>query len=78
MKFNDGKLQDLDVPHVYAVTALLPGRVIGRQSDLRVSWSIASHLLTLCEFGLFWPGSALRAAGGRVTSFLDVNLTFKF
>lgn len=62
----------------YAVTALLPGRVIGRQSDLRLSWSITPHLLTLCEFGLFWPGSALRAAGGRVTAFLDANLTVKF
>ncbi len=62
----------------YAVTALLPGRSIGRQSDLRVTWAITPHLLTLFEFGVFWPGSALRMAGGRTTTFLDANLTFKF
>ena len=62
----------------FAATALLPGKVIGRQSDLRVSWAITRHLLTLFEFGLFWPGSALRTAGGRATTFLDANLTFKF
>jgi hypothetical protein len=32
----------------------------------------------LFEFGVFWPGSALRLAGGRTTTFLDANLTFKF
>jgi hypothetical protein len=62
----------------YAVTAVLPGRVIGRQSDLRVSWAINPHVLTLFEFGLFMPGSALHAAGGRTTTFLDANLTFRF
>ena len=62
----------------YAVTALLPGRAIGRQSDLRLAWTITPHLLSLFEFGLFWPGAALRAAGGRTTTFLDANLTFKF
>jgi hypothetical protein len=62
----------------YAVTALVPGRSIGRQSDLRLTWTIAPHLLTLFEFGLFWPGSALRMAGAKTTTFLDANLTFKF
>ena len=62
----------------YAVTALLPGRAIGRQSDLRLSWALNPHLLTLFEFGLFWPGSALRTAGARTTTFLDANLTFRF
>ena len=62
----------------YAVTALLPGRSIGRQSDFRVTWAITPHLLALGEIGIFYPGSALRAAGGRVTTFLDANLTFKF
>jgi hypothetical protein len=62
----------------YAVTALAPGRSIGQQSDLRLTWSITPHLLTLFEFGVFWPGSALRLAGGRTTTFLDANLTFKF
>jgi hypothetical protein len=32
----------------------------------------------LFEFGVFWPGAALRTAGGRTTTFLDANLTFKF
>ena len=64
--------------NTYAVTALFPGRSIGQQSDLRVSWSITRHLLFLGEFGIFYPGSALRAAGGRPTTFLDANLTFKF
>jgi hypothetical protein len=64
--------------NTYAVTALFPGRVIGRQSDLRITWTILPHLLFLGEFGLFFPGSALRAAGGRTTTFLDANLTFKF
>lgn len=62
----------------YAVTALTPGGVIGRQSDLRVTWTITPHVLALAEFGLFWPGSALRTAGGRTTTFLDANLTFRF
>ena len=62
----------------YAVTALVPGRPIGQQSDLRVTWAITPHLLTLAEFGVFFPGSALRAAGGRTTTYLDANLTFKF
>jgi len=62
----------------YAVTALLPGRSIGQQSDLRVTWTITPHVLTLFEFGVFWPGAALRTAGGRTTTFLDANLTFKF
>jgi hypothetical protein len=34
--------------------------------------------LTLFEFGIFWPGAALRAAGGKTTTFLDANITFKF
>ena len=62
----------------YAVTALTPGRSIGRQSDLRLTWTITPHLLTLFEFGIFWPGSALRAAGARTTTFLNANVTFKF
>ena len=62
----------------YAVTVLTPGRSIGRQSDLRVTWTITPHLLALAEFGIFYPGSAIRAAGGRTTTFLDANLTFKF
>ena len=62
----------------YAVTALLPGRSIGQQSDLRLTWTITPHVLTLAEFGIFWPGAALRAAGGRTTTFLDANLTLKF
>jgi hypothetical protein len=32
----------------------------------------------LFEFGIFWPGAALRTAGGRTTTFLDANLTLKF
>ena len=62
----------------YAVTVLTPGRTIGRQSDLRVTWAITPHLLTLVEFGLFSPGSAVRAAGGRTTTYVDANVTFKF
>ena len=63
----------------YAVTALLPGHTIGQQSDWRVTWTITPHVLTLAEIGISWPGAALRgAAGGRVTTYLDANLTFKF
>ncbi len=62
----------------YAVTALVPGRAIGKQSDVRLSWTITPHLLTLFEFGVFWPGAALRTAGGKTTTYLDANLTFKF
>ncbi len=62
----------------YAVTILTPGRTIGRQSDLRVTWTITPHVLALGEFGVFDPGSAIRTAGGRTTVFLDANLTFKF
>jgi hypothetical protein len=62
----------------YATTVLAPGRTIGRQSDLRVSWEITPHLLMLDEFGVFDPGSAIRAADGRTTMYLDANLTFKF
>ncbi|HTZ34828.1 MAG TPA: alginate export family protein [Stellaceae bacterium] len=62
----------------FAATVLAPGRSIGRQSDLRVSWEINPHLLTLFEFGIFDPGSAIRTAGGRVTTYLDANVTFKF
>ncbi|HVH80619.1 MAG TPA: alginate export family protein [Stellaceae bacterium] len=62
----------------YAVTVLTPGRTIGRQSDLRASWTITPHLLTLFEFGVFDPGSAIRTAGGRTTVYLDANLTFRF
>jgi len=57
---------------------LAPGRAIGRQSDLRVTWAITPHLLTLFEFGIFDPASAIRTAGGHVTTFLDANITFKF
>jgi len=64
--------------NTYAVTALVPGRAIGRQSDLRVTWMITPHLLTPAEFGVFFPGSALRAAGAKTTTFIDFNLTFKF
>jgi hypothetical protein len=64
--------------NTYAVTALVPGRAIGKQSDLRVTWEITPHLLTLAEFGVFFPGSALRAAGAKTTTFIDFNLTFKF
>ena len=62
----------------YAVTVLAPGRTIGRQSDLRAIWTITPHLLMLAEFGVFDPGSAIRTAGGRTTTYLDANLTFKF
>ncbi|MBV8778750.1 MAG: alginate export family protein [Alphaproteobacteria bacterium] len=62
----------------YAATVLAPGRAIGRQSDLRVTWAITPHLLTLFEFGIFDPASAIRTAGGHVTTFLDANITFKF
>jgi hypothetical protein len=62
----------------YAATVLAPGRFIGQQSDLRVSWTITSHVLTLFEFGVFIPGPAIRTAGGRTTTYLDANLTFKF
>ena len=64
--------------NAYAVTALVPGGAIGRQSDLRVTWTITPHLLTLAEFGVFFPGSALQAAGAKTTTFIDFNLTFKF
>jgi hypothetical protein len=62
----------------YAVTVLAPGGTIGRQSDLRVTWQIVPHLLTLFEFGVFSPGSAIRTAGGRTTTYLDANITFRF
>jgi len=62
----------------FAATVLAPGRVIGRQSDLRATWAITPHLLTLAEFGIFTPGAALRAAGARTTTFIDANLTFRF
>lgn len=62
----------------YAVTALVPGQVIGRQFDLRVAWTITPHVLTLAELGIFTPGSAVRTAGGKTTTFLDFNLTFRF
>jgi hypothetical protein len=62
----------------YAVTVLAPGRSIGQQSDLRVTWTITPHVLTLFEFGVFIPGSAIRTAGGHTTTYLDANLTFKF
>ena len=56
----------------------MPGPFIGRQSDLRISWAITPHLLTLFEAGIFYPGAVMRAAGGRITTFLDANVTFKF
>ncbi len=62
----------------YAVTILAPGKTIGGQSDLRVTWQVLPHLLTLFEFGVFSPGSAIRTAGGRTTTYLDANITFKF
>jgi hypothetical protein len=62
----------------YAATILAPGTTIGRQSDLRLTWTITPHLLMLNEFGVFDPGSAIRTAGGRATVYLDANLTFKF
>ncbi len=62
----------------YAVTVLTPGRVIGQQSDLRITWAITPHLLTLFEFGVFTPGGAIRAAGGHTTTFIDANATFRF
>lgn len=62
----------------FAVTVLTPGRVIGRQSDLRITWTITPHVLTLAEFGVFTPGAAIRAAGGKTTTYLDANVTFKF
>jgi hypothetical protein len=62
----------------FAATVLAPGRTIGEQSDLRITWTITPHLLTLFEWGVFFPGSAIRTAGGRTTTFLDANLTFKF
>lgn len=62
----------------YAVTILAPGGPIGRQSDLRVTWQIVPHLLTLFELGVFSPGSAIRTAGGRTTTYLDANIAFRF
>lgn len=62
----------------YAVTALVPGQAIGKQSDLRITWDITPHIFTLFDFGVFWPASALLAAGGRTTTYLDANLTLKF
>ncbi len=64
--------------NTYATTVLAPGRAIGRQSDLRITWTITPHLLALAEFGIFLPGSAIRTAGGKITTYLDANLTFKF
>jgi peptide/nickel transport system permease protein len=54
----------------YAVTALVPGKPIGQQSDLRLTWSITPHLLTLFEFGVFYPvrPSAKRAGTQRHSS----------
>lgn len=62
----------------FAATVFAPGRTIGEQSDLRITWAITPHWLTLFEWGVFFPGSAIRTAGGRTTTFLDANLTFKF
>jgi hypothetical protein len=62
----------------YAATVLAPGKTIGRQADLRATWAITPHVLTLFELGIFDPGSAIRTAGGHTTTFLDANLTFKF
>ena len=54
----------------YATTVLAPGRTIGRQSDLRISWEITPHFLMLNEFGVFDPGSPIRAADGRTAMYL--------
>jgi hypothetical protein len=61
----------------FAVTTLAHGRLIGRQQDLRVNWTITSHVLLLGEAGIFYPGEAIRSTGGKATTFLDVNLTFR-
>jgi hypothetical protein len=62
----------------YAATALAPGKVIGRQFDARVLWAITPHILTLAEAGIFYPGAAIRATGGKTTTYLDFNLTLRF
>jgi hypothetical protein len=62
----------------YATTVLARGKTIGRQSDLRLTWAITPYVLTLFEFGILEPGSAIRTAGGHTTTYLDANLTLKF
>jgi hypothetical protein len=46
----------------YAVTVLTPGRVIGRQADFRVTWTIAPHLLAQGPQGIELLVVELRAA----------------
>jgi hypothetical protein len=62
----------------YAVTSVVPGQPIGRQSDLRITWDVTQRFVALFDFGIFWPGSALRSAGAGTTTYLDANLTFRF
>ena len=52
--------------------------MIGRQFDARVLWAITPHILTLAEAGIFYPGAAIRATGGKTTTYLDFNLTLRF
>jgi len=67
-----------DGPNSYAVTVLSRGREIGRQIDLRLTWNIAAHVSSQAEVGIFYPGSALRVAGGKTTTYLNANVTYKF
>ena len=62
----------------FAATALTKGSTIGQQYDLRLSWAINPHVLTLFELGTFNPGQALRTAQARVTDYFDANLTLRF
>jgi hypothetical protein len=64
--------------NAYAPTALVRGRWIGMQPDIGIRWTPTRHVALRLEGAIFFPGAALRAVGGKTTSYVNATLTLKF
>lgn len=61
-----------------AVSALVPGRVIGRTPNLTVAWTPLRHVVLRLTAAEFLPGAALKAVQARNTTYVNAQLSVRF
>lgn len=61
-----------------AVSALVPGRVIGRLPNLTVAWAPLLNVILRVTVAEFLPGRALKAVQAKNTTYVNTQLTVRF
>lgn len=61
-----------------AVSALVPGRVIGRLPSPTVTWTPLRHVVLRLTAAEFIPGTAPKAVQARNTTYVNAQLTVRF